>query len=1291
MSFVVKAVKGVVKAVGNIVKGVIKAVGQVVKAVVDFVASPFMGLFGVPDMPSDAAEAERQQGVTLQRQGSNVNIPIVYGFRKIGGIVTFAETGAENNKYLWVAYALCEGPIEGLWDLWIDDHQMDPEVIVALNEGRTVNISTGKYKDRVKLQFVNQPYFYRGFDQHPLRGRAITKDAPSWRDDMIYNGIAVILARYEWKEIKTQEDADNNPFTGNIPVVQTSVLGRRVASLLTTASEAVGYQTANYRERYSTNPAEILLDYLRNPRYGKGLKNNEINWSSFRVAAAKCNQEVPYFEGSNLRGPILTTNLVVDTGTSLFNNTKTLLTNMRGYLPYIEGRYKLKIEDAGNPVDILSGSATIVKTFNRDNIMGNITYTGIERGSKYTRVKVKYVSPDDKWTVQEQFYPTANAAGEAQVAQWVIDDGGRENEAEITFPGVTNPAIAYMMARTICLKSRYQDSLSFKADSTAFDLEVGDIIHVNANILKFSGAGKLTTTDIPWRVVSVRMNNDMTFDVGCVRNPDFIYPHVRANEPDTVIPPYIPKGAEIYYPGNPRTIPIGVLPPTRSPHPGVPPPISPPPGFGEDPNPVIPNPTPTDPTAPEGGGVGGPDGQPNDGTNPNDNPPEPVIVYRFDDAIDITKVVYSTTPGTNAVSGEFTFAQPDHPQYAGIDVFWKINNNQFTTYRKAVFDSKAASGAELTFTIENLLPEREYQLIVRVFYTTGDVSEIRTISYIKPVPGETTDVEEGQEINENGWNVPIGVLTNKRNDYLDAIVGQTLLTGGSPRDPREMQVTITQHVEAEPNDVIFGINVYYKPTDFTYWYRTTHIFSVDYVQGQPYTFTLPDDVGAAGTDDDYDFAFRIMYVDNTESKFQARFIQANVESPDGGITYDYDPLAGALTKTIKEEVGKYPMPVTDEEPIDPPVVDTRTFTLAVLDRRQNPIKDLYGKQLFHFYPNPNFEDPDGLWLGVRVRYRSLAYGANNELVQLDFLPVTRDEWGYLTLNFPINYNENYEYVITPVVRYAGAATETNKSWYGKGSINTNESATDVDHWQKLNFQLIDTKVATDKLSDTRTIDPANPTVQVKEFDLFQLDSVGDDNSKVYYRLKLDVSQIATYEGVRIYRRSIADAKTRQAWYTTHHGYGRWEIIEDTTSPTGGEVIINLRRSVSFYEFNTRDSNVNPYFVTNKPIITNGPDEFIIVVKFDGGQYATKGYYLLGFGKATQPNGGPLYRKNLLIYSGDWKEVELDIWDNFPVSIDRNLNEARSQIVGTSTLINYPIKKTAGGWSLATPIDGPSVK
>ena len=125
MSGVVKTIKKVVKGIVKAVVGVVKAVVNVVSSVVSFITQPFMGLFGgMPDMPDAGAEAERQQGVLVTRNGSTVNIPVVYGLRRVGGTITFAETGAQDNRYLWVAYALTEGPMEGLFDLFIDDNQV---------------------------------------------------------------------------------------------------------------------------------------------------------------------------------------------------------------------------------------------------------------------------------------------------------------------------------------------------------------------------------------------------------------------------------------------------------------------------------------------------------------------------------------------------------------------------------------------------------------------------------------------------------------------------------------------------------------------------------------------------------------------------------------------------------------------------------------------------------------------------------------------------------------------------------------------------------------------------------------------------------------------------------------------------------------------------------------------------------------------------------------------------------------------------------------------------------------
>ena len=227
----------------------------------------------------------------------------------------------------------------------------------------------------------------------------------------------------------------------------------------------------------------------------------------------------------------------------------------RAYLPYSQGKYKLRIEDAGHPTDITSGVATIVATFNEDNIQGTVTYSAIERTSKYNQVQINYVDPDKKFSVDSVVYPEALADRQT----YIDKDGGRVNKLEATFPTITNYSMAKDFARLLFNKSRFQESVSFTATSQALELEVGDNIYVQSKMLNFGST--------PFRVVSMRINNDMTVDLGCVRNDDTLYPHTIPNENDIVLPPYVPKGATINYPETIGGQPVGLVPPVSAPQP----------------------------------------------------------------------------------------------------------------------------------------------------------------------------------------------------------------------------------------------------------------------------------------------------------------------------------------------------------------------------------------------------------------------------------------------------------------------------------------------------------------------------------------------------------------------------------------------------------------------------------------------------------------------------------------------------------------------------------------------------
>ena len=887
------AISGVVKAVVNVVSSVVKAVVNVVASVVSFIAQPFMGLLGgMPSMPDAASMAREQQGVLIPREGSDEQIPIVYGYRKLAGVTTFAETGSSNNKFLYVVYVFSEGIVEGLREVFIDDWQLPVNLTASLNAGQVVDVpgpstATNRYGGRVRM--IWNPGVYYANPASSTVGQYlktnIFAESPSFTNQMNFNGLATLAVRYEWKEIKGPADSENNPFTGGIPKVQVCLMGRRIAALDATAS-TYAYESAPVR--YSTNPAEILLDYLRNPRYGKGLTNDDIDWTSWVKAANKCNTTVTYVNGQSFAGPILTCNYCVNTGQTIFANVKTLLMGFRAYMPYVQGKYKLRIEDAGNDLDILSGVAQVVMTAttkpylknqftgNVCDVVGNITYTGIDKTSKYTSYSVTYVDPDQKWANQEVIYPESESERQAYINQ----DGGRENPGNATFPTLTNYAIAKDMARLLFLKSRRQETLSLTVSSEGLELEPGDNIRVEGNILNFN-TGSLI---VPWRVVSVKINDNMTVDLGLVKNPDDIYPHARSNEEDTVDPVYVPKGSDIYYPSSEnRGDPIGLVPPRNAPFPAVippnlPPQVPPPPYV--PPNVYVPpdTVTPVTPTPP---------------ASPTPIPVVPPAAFTANLSLKSSKAVKLTG---NTYTYNLVFTQPPDGLYSYSIFYWRIN--AYSPWQEIRVTTLPGSGGDIPVSF--ICTFGLFDFYVRSYATDGRASNRVVQGQVvlrqntneqNPALTNIAGIVSVQTVTD-GWTVPASqVDANPRyNDYIYdfSIIPQT--SGGLPLSRRKVFARWTQildTVNQTPNNLISGIRVYYKNSADTYYAYEDIIF--DNITGySPYnqtTFNLNGDFGARyGGSSNYDFTVKLLYKDGKSATKYLPIGRGNVESFIGAFT-----------------------------------------------------------------------------------------------------------------------------------------------------------------------------------------------------------------------------------------------------------------------------------------------------------------------------------------------------------------------------------------------------------------------
>lgn len=1161
---------------------------KVVDAVMDFVMSPFMP--SIPNADAGAA-AQREQGVLIQRQGSTVSIPVIYGFRKVGGIVTFAETGSASNKYLWVAYVFSEGLVEGLRELSIDDVTLPVDQIASINAGDTVIVNAGKFKDRVQLRWLPGRYV----DTTTPLGQAVNgatgqvnktffSEAPSFTSDMTYNGLAVLFARFEW--IATNDNS--NPFTGNIPKMQATLLGKRVASLMVDTTETGSYDQNEIR--YSTNPAECLLDYLRNPRYGKGLFNTDIDWSSWKTSARKYNQTVTYLAGrDSITGPILTLNTVIDTNSSIMSNVKTMLENSRSYMPYVQGKYKLRVEDAGNATDILSGAATIVNTFNKDNIVSDITYNGIERSSKYNVVAVTYVDPDQKWETQTVIYPETEA--ERQI--YIDQDGGRENKKEITFGAITNYAIAKDMARLVFNKQRRQDSCVFTATSEALELEPGDCIRIQSNQLNFGAA--------PWRVISIKVNNDMTVSLGCVRNPDDIYPYTRVGEEDIVLPTYVPKGSIIYFPSSNNETPLGLVPPTYA-------------VFPPSTTPIATNPAPTNPNGPTGGGVGG--GTPGGGTGgpvtvepttpvTTPVPPTNVVPVAPPKPVDFAgiltfKRVSAIDQGNGTSVFNVIFTQPLDALYHRSTFWWRLNaSSNFISIEST---SRPGAGGEITFTVT--LPSTNYtpyEYYVRSYASDGRASTSILRGTFQIAVNQATGALVGSGtavaiLNSPGWTLPSTAAPVVAR--YDDTIGYFAIQPNLPSDPRRLTVKIqqlTDPINNNLNPLINGFAVFWRFKGDTYWNKETFVYPGGYTFGE-LTYQLAGAFGvrgALGSLQQYEFFVRLTYSDGVVAQRQLGPVSAPVQnSPTGLTTYDIIGTSPyAATQTTSQAIpSTFTFLTTDQNPANSFAVGSDIVPVV-----QVQVNTVTGSLIFVFSPPSNSK-----FAGYRIRCREVVAGTTPAFSTYE-IGAAANSAGKIETTIIGVIGKTYEWVLTAkYLTTAGAVQDATNSLYGKILVPTGDSTwSGIDIYSRI-FTGVQPVLTTLALGNLRATFPALPTVNPLSWTKIQARPKSTSGSEIggvdplitpgndayyagsgnyylnaYYQLKFQAD--ATSDRIVIYRR-VYDAQgitktTTTDGFAKFRNLGAWEkttvLLSSLSTDAAGWKVLNVRGPIAPSLFDPR--------------------------------------------------------------------------------------------------------------------------
>ena len=445
-----------------------------------------------------------EKGILLNHQSNDMSIPVVYGIRKVGGTRVFVETSGTDNEFLYIGLVLCEGEIESVDKIYVDDKEVTWSGALADDTLRTVDSSDGNfYKDSTSLISVKCHYGTDSQAQCDLLGTL-----SSWTSNHRLRGLAYISLKMKW----------NQDAFSSLPTITALIKGKKV----------VAYDGSSVAQTaaHSDNPAWCLLDYLTNERYGKGIPIANIDIPSFYTASGVCDTDVTAYGATTI--DVMDCNAVVDTSRKVLDNVRELTKGARSFLPFSAGKYKMIVET--------TGSASI--TLTEDDIIGGYSLASESKSNKFNRVIVSYIEPDRQWQVNEIQFPEIDDSAYAsadQHATMKAADGGFLLEGRFDFTTITSPYQALELAEVICRRSRDSKGLSLTVGFDAYDLAIGDIVNISLSSLGYSSK--------PHRVIGITFNEDYTIDLNLVIHQDSHYTWATKTQatatPSTTLPnPY---------------------------------------------------------------------------------------------------------------------------------------------------------------------------------------------------------------------------------------------------------------------------------------------------------------------------------------------------------------------------------------------------------------------------------------------------------------------------------------------------------------------------------------------------------------------------------------------------------------------------------------------------------------------------------------------------------------------------------------------------------------------------------
>lgn len=352
-------------------------------------------------------------GILANKSGSDNALPVVYGYRLMGGTRVLVRPTGSNNEYLHIVLAVCHGTIEDFETVYLDG----------------VESTDSKFSGLVTVSK------HLGADDQ-LADADLVSAVDEWTEDHRLRGVAYLYVKIKY---------DRDVFS-SIPVITALVKGINHI-----------YDPRDASTGWTDNPALIARDYCTNSRYGRGIPAANFPDAYVIAEANHCDDLVTKGGASAKR---YTCNGAVDTGQSMLDNTKDLLTSMRGVLVFSAGQYKLHTDR------ITASSFSLTE----DNItVDRITTKMGSLSNTYNLVEARFSNPDEDSQYDYALWDDTTAR---------TADNGRELKQTIDLKFTNDSYTALQIATLTGKASRQPTALELTGMPKTINCEVWDVVDV---------------------------------------------------------------------------------------------------------------------------------------------------------------------------------------------------------------------------------------------------------------------------------------------------------------------------------------------------------------------------------------------------------------------------------------------------------------------------------------------------------------------------------------------------------------------------------------------------------------------------------------------------------------------------------------------------------------------------------------------------------------------------------------------------------------------------------------------